>query len=809
MKKRITSLLLALVMVLSLVPFTALATEPETVYISVSDDAAFYSGLSGEPLAFTAVALEDLKSIDLNEYGLGDYAYDADGDGSDEITALHLYIYTHTVLLGRDWDEVYVTGAAGSLYFANALFGFSDENLRYDYNGAYPAVDGWGLTADRIVLKDGDFLNVAHYTSWAFWGDSATGFHYFADTAGTLLHDVAVESGAALQLQLVRSYSDWMNGGITAFAGEAGIEVFYGTSYGTAEGSAATGADGNITLTLPEGKWYVWADGAVGMENPADIVSAPALVRVTVKENADKTAAKAVSEQIAAIGTVTLSSAEAIAAARTAYDALTGEQKALVTNLDVLTAAEAALAALQDKAAADAAAAKIGAIGTVTAFSASRISAARTAYDALTGEQKALVTNLDALTAAEAALAAIYAEASQADHKAIYDATGRYLSQLGTPTVGSVGGEWMVIDLVRAGYPCPAGYYQNVVDYVKAKINDKEQLHRAKGTDNSRVIVALTAAGYDVTDVAGHDLLFGLTDMTYVKKQGINGPIWALIAFDTHGYEIPTNPDAKEQVSREGLIAYILSKQLDDGGWALSGKVADPDITGMAMQALAPYYNANADVKAAVDRAIACLSAKQHDNGGFGSIDGVCSESCAQVIVALTALGIDPETDPRFVKNGMSVVDAMCLFAVEGGGFAHVPNGGLNGMATEQSQYALCAYFRFKNGQTSLYHMSDVTLSAEVEALIDAIGTVTKESADDIRAAREAYDALPAEEQARMANYDTLTAAEAALEALLAQQPQKPAAPSTGDATPVVWLSALLVMSLCGVAVLLNKKRAR
>lgn len=290
---------------------------------------------------------------------------------------------------------------------------------------------------------------------------------------------------------------------------------------------------------------------------------------------------------------------------------------------------------------------------------------------------------------------------------ALYEETENYISTLGTPSVGSIGGEWMVIDLVRAGLPCPKGYYQNVVDYVTANINEKEQLHKAKGTDNSRLIVALTAAGYDVTDVAGHNLLMGLTDMTYVKKQGNNGPIWALIAFDTNNYPIPENPNAAEQVTREKLIDYILSKQLADGGWALSGKAADPDMTGMALQALAPHCS-DAAVKAAVDQGVACLSNIQHEDGGYGSFDGACSESCAQVIVALTSLGIDPHTDPRFVKNGKSVLDAMCSFAVAGGGFSHIPNKERNGMATEQAQYALVAYLRFKSGMTALYDMQDV-----------------------------------------------------------------------------------------------------
>ena len=249
-----------------------------------------------------------------------------------------------------------------------------------------------------------------------------------------------------------------------------------------------------------------------------------------------------------------------------------------------------------------------------------------------------------------------------------------------------------------------------MVNYVNENINDKEQLHRAKSTDNSRVILALTSAGYDVTDVDGHNLLCGLSDMNYLKKQGINGPIWALIALDSYGYEIPQNSNESTQATREEIISCILDRQLPDDGWSIYGQVADPDMTGMAIQALAPYYDTNPEVADAVERGLSCLSEIQYENGAFGSIEGICSESCAQVIVALNALGIDPETDERFIKNGMSVVDALCMFAIEGGGFEHIPYLGLNGMATEQGQYALVSYLRFLDGETTLYDMSDVTM---------------------------------------------------------------------------------------------------
>ena len=292
----------------------------------------------------------------------------------------------------------------------------------------------------------------------------------------------------------------------------------------------------------------------------------------------------------------------------------------------------------------------------------------------------------------------------EVDYSGIYKTTGDFIQGLGTPTVNSIGGEWMTIGLARSGRTVPAGYYDNVVKFVRENADKNERLDRNKVTDNARVILALTAIGKDVTNVGGHNLLKGLDNMAYVQTQGINGPIFTLIALDSHNY--PTMGD----VTREKLIGVILDAQLTDGGWALSGTKADPDMTAMAIQALAPYYKTNETVKAAVDKALDVLSGLQQGDGGFGSWGTVNSESCAQVIVALTALGLDPTCDSRFVKNGKTPLDALAGFFVDGGGFKHVADKGRDGMATEQGYYALASYYRFLNGQTSLYDMSDVTV---------------------------------------------------------------------------------------------------
>ena len=110
-----------------------------------------------------------------------------------------------------------------------------------------------------------------------------------------------------------------------------------------------------------------------------------------------------------------------------------------------------------------------------------------------------------------------------------------------------------------------------------------------------------------------------------------------------------------------------------------------------------------------VERGLAVLSSLQEPDGGYASWGSSNSESVAQVIVALTELGV-PLDDERFVKNGVTVEDALLRFAQESGAFVHVldGSGGDDGMATEQAFYALAAIHRAETGETTLYDMTDV-----------------------------------------------------------------------------------------------------
>ena len=421
-----------------------------------------------------------------------------------------------------------------------------------------------------------------------------------------------------------------------------------------------------------------------------------------LKKDADEKAAKKVEDLIDKLDSKSETFEEDVKGVQKAYNALTADQKKLVGNYFKLTNALKQLAEQEDKKAAEEVEVLIAAVGTVTRDSGEKIKTARDAYNALTEEQKALVENLFILEAAEEKLAKLEELKEVLD---IHEATGDFMEDLGTPVPGSVGGEWMVMGLVRADRELKDldAYYEAAEKFVQENADENSRLHKAKSTENSRMILALTAMGKDVTNVCGHNLLEGLNSMEYVQKQGINGPIWALIAFDSGNYATPAG-----DVSRESLLNVILNARLEDDGWALSGELSDADMTGMALQALAPYYETNEDVAAAGDAAIEALSLMQAADGSFSGIDGKSSESIAQVIVALSALGIDADTDPRFIKNGISALDALCAFYVEGGGFRHIPDGELDGMATEQAYYALTAYFRMVEGKTALYDMTDV-----------------------------------------------------------------------------------------------------
>lgn len=605
MQMRLLSFLLTIAMVLGMMPVSALAKgtrngEAENVYITISEEGLFVEDTNGNPVVHRAVSLNALKAIDLDTYGLSDYKYDANGDGNYETTALHLYIYAHEQLLGLEWGSVDCSnGSPGSMYFSSDLFGFADENMRYNYNGAYPADEnGWGLTADRIVLSAGDFFDVAHFSDWQFYSDSAYGFNYFVDANESIVHDFTADAGDEMTAKLIL-----VGGGMgmgESITSQADFTVYYGTSIGQADGTVETDDIGVAAITFPSaGTWYIWCDGGEGIDMCAgSIVSSPVGARVTVTEKEVEQPNPEVPEKPGAV------------------------------------VVEEILNATMEKMA-----------ETVT-----------------------------------------------------------------EPTFGTNAGEWTVLSLARGGYYQKdnkyfTDYYDRIVKTVNvnaASVNMNGALHKSKSTDNSRLIVALSSIGKDARYVGDWNLITPYDDFSWIKKQGLNGVIWALIALDSNDYET-TDTSIRQQ-----CVEYILNMKLEDGGWNLGGTELDVDITAMTLQALYRYKD-QSKVATVAEKAFERLSNEQQESGGFSYGDSETSESAAQVIVACTTWGINPDTDSRFIKDGNSVLDNLLSYYLEDEAmFAHQGTVS-NNMATDQACYALVAYDRLLDGKPALYDMSDVT----------------------------------------------------------------------------------------------------
>ncbi len=249
--------------------------------------------------------------------------------------------------------------------------------------------------------------------------------------------------------------------------------------------------------------------------------------------------------------------------------------------------------------------------------------------------------------------------------------------------------DWDVFGLARDGVSIPKSY-----------INSVKAFAPTAGTyisDCARAILVLNACGEEVSDT----LLSAVTDESGLM--GSNDVIFALLALDSKNYTAPA-----DGISREKLIDRILSLQQSDNAWGYSYVSGtdwttpwgtDVDTTAQAITALAPYYTTNIKVKTAVDKALAWLKTRQLADGTFGYMDSASVESTSQVIVALTALGIDPAD-----WNGKNAVSGMCSMAVSAGGFTY--SGSFNEISTYEGYYALVAYYRFHNGQAALYDMS-------------------------------------------------------------------------------------------------------
>lgn len=368
------------------------------------------------------------------------------------------------------------------------------------------------------------------------------------------------------------------------------------------------------------------------------------------------------------------------------------------------------------------------------------------------------------------------------------------MSEVFLDSVGSTAGDWAAIGIGRSGYADDYNAYLAVTAaYISKSYQENGYLDRTKATEWQRIGLAVLSAGGDPVSI-GEDQEGNPVDLVAdgsynrgkvmsLAKQGTNGLIFGLLLMDSMRYDIPA--DAAD--TREGLLEKILSSQIKDGGFNLISidPQSDVDMTAMALQALAPYYNSEKtyryvqqgtkqdqvkSVRQVVDEALQFLSSSQQESGGFTSWGSENSESCSQVLIALTSLGIDPGNDQRFIKNGNTVIDGLMQYHMEEGGFIHSkeydeenPDADpdkSNTMASDQALCALTALCRYYGGMRNLYDFrpeQTAELKKQISDLETRIHNLREDAAsEEITAVYNAYEQIPAEERSYVSSYAVL-----------------------------------------------------
>ena len=361
---------------------------------------------------------------------------------------------------------------------------------------------------------------------------------------------------------------------------------------------------------------------------------------------------------------------------------------------------------------------------------------------------------------------------------------------------GETVGDWFPIGIGRIGYQDDYNAYLAVInDVVSQRYMREDKLDGTKSTEWHRISLAILAMGGDPTSIGkdenGQPINL-IADGTYNRgktvslgAQGINGWIWGLLALDSMRYKIPEDAF----YSRDDIIKEILQLQLADGGFSFYHNKTDPDITGMALQALAPYYNSEQTytfqqkatkktvtktVRQVVDESIQTLSELQLPEGDFASWETENAESTVQVLVALAALGKDPLNDERFIKNGNNLLDGIMKYKNDDGGFIHskvynpdnptsLPDES-NTMASEQVLYSLVALYRYKGDYRTLYDFREEMneeLKAQIASVKKSIDLLpVKVGSNDtkkVEAIFAEYKQIPISERSYVFNYYKLS----------------------------------------------------
>jgi hypothetical protein len=227
----------------------------------------------------------------------------------------------------------------------------------------------------------------------------------------------------------------------------------------------------------------------------------------------------------------------------------------------------------------------------------------------------------------------------------------------------------------------------------------------------AKTAIALTALNIDARQVANKnggqaiDLVNEVASFDGYIDPAYTAPL-ILSLYDLENYEIPGNA----AVTRESLIEKILNAQEPAGSWY---GTYGSDATGMVLPALATYYNKAEEINGisvascsaittAVDNALNYLSDSQEIDGGFPGFGGEQnSNTMSTIIVGLNALGLNPHTDARFIKDKKSAMQNLLSYRTADDKLGWGDSVSSDDFACQQGLGALATYQNLSNTRSS------------------------------------------------------------------------------------------------------------
>lgn len=246
---------------------------------------------------------------------------------------------------------------------------------------------------------------------------------------------------------------------------------------------------------------------------------------------------------------------------------------------------------------------------------------------------------------------------------------------------GALDMQWEIISLMTSGKKLDEKFLKDYIDSFNGEIKDTDGDISNKGTDYSKAVITMSTLGINHIEYE-YKLDDKLEDKNNICAQGINGPIWALMA-------LSSSSDFNDEYSelKKEYYDILKSEWKEKKCFSLMGDNGDVDLTAMAVLAGSLYSKRTDCEKDFLKDAVNFIEKEADSNGEFKSMNNINVESLSYATMALLSVR---DKDYDFNR----AVDNIISYKTKDGLFAHLydekGSDKGNAIATQQAMLALC-----------------------------------------------------------------------------------------------------------------------